>query len=86
MDPFGAGAALHWLTLPGHISSALEAGKDGARVRKNVTTHQEKKETGRERENRRLILRKLCVALLRLFRGQHSKKIKGSAQGNWDPQ
>ena len=39
----------------------------------------------RERENRRPILNKLCAALLRSFRGQHSEKIKGSARGNWDP-
>ena len=38
----------------------------------------------RKRENRRPILKKLCAALLRSFRGQHSKKIKGSARGNWD--
>ena len=43
MDPFGAGAALHLLALPGHISSAHRAGKDGARVGMNVTAHQEKK-------------------------------------------
>ena len=62
----------------------------------NVTAYQEKEKneetkTGkrraekRERENRRLILRKLCAALLRPFRGQHSEKMKGSARGNWDP-
>ena len=39
----------------------------------------------REREYRRPILRKLCAALLWSFRGQHSKKMKGSARGNWDP-
>ena len=38
-----------------------------------------------ERENRQPILKKLCAALLRSFRGQHSEKMKGSAQGNWDP-
>ena len=36
-------------------------------------------------ENRRPILKKLCAALLRSFRGQHSKKMKGSARDNWDP-
>ena len=56
----------------------------------NVTAHQEKKKnketkTGKRRENRRPILRKLCAALLRLFRRHHSEKIKGSARGNWDP-
>ena len=30
-------------------------------------------------------MKKLCVALLRSFRGQHSEKIKGSAWGNWNP-
>ena len=39
----------------------------------------------RKRENRRPILKKLCAALLRWFRGQHSKNMKGSARGNWDP-
>ena len=39
----------------------------------------------RKRENRRPILKKLCAALLRSFRGQHSEKIKESAQDNWDP-
>ena len=39
----------------------------------------------RKREDRRPIPKKLCATLLRSFRGQHSKKIKGSAQGNWDP-
>ena len=39
----------------------------------------------RKRENRRPILMKLCAALLRLFRGQHSEKMKRSARGNWDP-
>ena len=60
----------------------------------NVTAHQEKekndetkagKKRAGERENRRSILRKLCAALLQLVRGQHSKKIKESAQDNWDP-
>ena len=39
-----------------------------------------------ERENRQPILKKLCAALLRSFRGQHSKKMKGSARGNKDPE
>ena len=39
----------------------------------------------RKRENRRPILKKLCAAVLRLFRGQHSEKMKESARGNWDP-
>ena len=39
----------------------------------------------RKRENKRPILKELCAALLRSYRGQHSKKIKGSAWGNWDP-
>ena len=58
----------------------------------NVTAHQEKEENketkkGRRKkgENRRPILKMLCVALLRLFRGQHSKKMNRSARGNWDP-
>ena len=56
----------------------------------NVTAHQEEKneetKKGRRKEkNRRPILKKLCAALLRSFRGQHSEKMKGSARGNWDP-
>ena len=57
----------------------------------NVTAHQEKKKnketkTGKRRagekkkRNRRPILKKLCAALLRSFRGQHSEKMKGSAR------
>ena len=42
-------------------------------------------EKKRKSENRRPILKKLCAALLRSFRGQHSEKMKGSARGNWDP-
>ena len=59
----------------------------------NVTAHQEEKKNeetkkGRRKksENKRPILKKLCAALLRSFRGQHSEKRKGSARGNWDPQ
>ena len=56
----------------------------------NVTAHQKenketKKGSRKKRENRRPILKKLCADLLRSFRGQHSEKMKGSAQGNWDP-
>ena len=61
----------------------------------NVTAHQEKEneetkkgkrgQEKRKRENRRPILRKLCAALVRSFREQHSEKIKGRARGNWDP-
>ena len=38
----------------------------------------------RKRKNRRPILKMLCAALLRWFRGQHSEKKKRSARGNWD--
>ena len=60
----------------------------------NVTAHQEKKKneetkTGKRKaekeKNMRPILKKLCAALLRSFRGQHSEKIKGSARDIWDP-
>ena len=51
------------------------------RRRRRVREGQEK----RKRENKRPILKKLCAALLRSFRGQHSEKIKGSARSNWDP-
>ena len=36
----------------------------------------------RESKIKRPILKKLCAALLRSFRGQHSEKIKESARGN----
>ena len=81
---------------PGHISSAHRARKNGARVGMNVTAHPEKEkkeetkkakqgQEKRKRENKRPILKKLCAALLRSFRWQHSEKMKGSARGNWDP-
>ena len=42
----------------------------------------------REREERtkirQPILKKLCAALLRSFRGQHSEKMKESFRGNWN--
>ena len=40
----------------------------------------------RKRESSQPFLKKLCAALLRSFRGQHSKKMKRSAWGNWDLQ
>ena len=51
------------------------------RRRRRAREGQEKK----ERENRRPILIKLCAAILRSFREQHSKKMKGSARGSWGP-
>ena len=39
----------------------------------------------RKRENKEPIVKNLCAALLRSFRGQHSEKMKRSARGNWDP-
>ena len=51
------------------------------RRRRRAREGQEK----RKRANRRPILKKLCAALLRSFRGQHSEKMKGSARGNWNP-
>ena len=51
------------------------------RRRRRAREGQEK----RKRENRRPILKKLCAALLRSFRGQHSEKMKESLRGNWDP-
>ena len=58
----------------------------------NVTANQVKKKNEetktckrRAGEERKQILKKLCAALLRSFRGQHSEKMKESAWGNWDP-
>ena len=42
------------------------------------------KEKQEKREDRRPILKRLCATLLQSFRGQHCKKMKGSAWGNWD--
>ena len=53
MDPFGAGAALHGLDPPGHISSAHRARKDGARVGMNVTAHQEKEKNEETKTGKR---------------------------------
>ena len=62
----------------------------------NVTAHQQKEENEETKKGKRgagekkkrkqgPFLKKLCAALLRSFRGQHSKKMKGSGRGNWDP-
>ena len=75
------------LASPGHNSITHRARKDGARVGINATAHQEKEENEEtkkdkrgageiKRENKRPSLRKLCAALLRFFRGQHSQKMK----------
>ena len=53
MDPFGAGAALHWLAPPGHISSAHRARKDGIRVGMSVTAYQEKEKNEETKKGRR---------------------------------
>ena len=53
MDPFGASAALHWLALPGHISSAHRARKDGARAGMNVIAHQQKEENEETKKGKR---------------------------------
>ena len=77
------------------FSEHTEQGKMGpGLVRMNVTAHQEKEKNeelktgktraGEERENRRPILKKLRVALLRSFRGQHGENMKGSARSNCD--
>ena len=58
----------------------------------NVTAPQEMEKNEETKKDRRekdkrgdRFLKKLCAALLRSFRGQHSEKMKGSARGNWDP-
>ena len=48
-------------------------------------SRQRERQKKKKKENRRPILKKLCAALLRSFRGQHSKKMKGSARGYWYP-
>ena len=62
----------------------------------NVTAHEEKEKNKETKKGKRRAgekkkrksetdLKKLCAALLRSFRGQHSEKMKESARGNWDP-
>ena len=53
MDPFGAGAALHRLAPPGHISSAYRTGKDKGRVGMNVSANQEKKKNEETKTGKR---------------------------------
>ena len=87
MDPLGAGAALHRLAPPGHISSTYRAGKDGARVGKNVTAHQEKKETSKRRtgEKRKrkqgTKFKKAVCCPFAVVQGHHSKKNEGEFPG-----
>ena len=52
---------------------------------RSSTEGEELRDRKEKRENKRLISKKLCATLLRLFRGQHGEKMKGSARGNWDP-
>ena len=54
------------------------------RYRSSREGDEDGQEKCRKRENRRSILRKLCAALLRSFRGHHDEKMKASARGNWD--
>ena len=49
------------------------------RIRRRAREGQEKIEDSRP------VLMKLCAALLRSFREQQSKKMEGSARGNWNP-
>ena len=52
-------------------------------MRKRAKKRQEKK-----RKSSRLILKRLCAAFLRSFRGQHGEKTglyEDSARGNWIP-
>ena len=56
-----------------------------------VTAHQEKEENeetkkGRQKEKKQATNFKEAVCCpSAVVQGQHSKKIKGSAQGSWDP-
>ena len=52
---------------------------------RNEETKTDKRRAGEKRKKKqRTILKKLCAALLRSFRGQHSKKMRESARVNWD--
>ena len=85
MNPFIAVAALHRPTFPDRTFSPLGIGKDWARVRMNLATHQneKKKNTGKkEAEETRQATdfnkTECCsTTLLLLFREQHGKKIVG---------
>ena len=70
------------VTFPAHT----EQGKMGPGLERTLPLIKRRRIRSwrRARENRRPILRKLCAALLRSFRGQYSEKMKGSARGNWD--
>ena len=68
------------------IALTCPAGSHFQRTQSRETWGQGKRKAGEKKgENKRPILKKLCAALLRWFRGQHIEKIKGSARGNWDP-
>ena len=52
-----------------------------------MRTRRRAREMQKKKEDRRPILKKLCAALLRSFRGSTAKKwlCEGRARGNWDP-
>ena len=68
----------------------------GARVRMNVTTHQEKekneetktgkRKTGEKNKRKQATDFEEAVSCpFAVVQGQHSEKMKGSAQGTWNP-
>ena len=63
-------------------SHSVTSGNKAGGIKRRRIRRQTGKRRAEESENRRPIFRKLCAALLRLFRRQHSEKIKGSARGN----
>ena len=90
MDPLGAGAALHQLALPDHISSAHRAGKDEASVGMDITTHQQKEKKASKRkaeEDRRQVMdfKEAACCPSAVIQGAAWQKMKGNVWGNWDP-
>ena len=79
------------ITFPAHTEHEKMGPRFGSTLplikrRKRMRRRRQARKRQQKRKNSRQILKKLRVSLLRSFKGQHSKKMKGSAQGNWGPQ
>ena len=95
MDPFGAGAVLHWPTPSGHISSAHSTWKDGAIIGMNVAAHQEnekneetKTEKKKTEEKIRAVSTKQRAALsavVQMAARQKNSLCEGGVWVKWDP-
>ena len=84
MDPFEAGAAAPTYPSRSHFQSTQNRKGCGQGEDKRCRSSREEKwEDGQERENSRLISKRLGAALPRSFRGQHGKKwlVCGECRG-----